>query len=71
MTIEDNPSLAREGESSKDDDVEDDTYVPSPCAPTNGRGKGLASGSGSGAIEIQEEEEEVVWRKSLQLPICT
>jgi hypothetical protein len=30
MTIEDNPSPAREGESLKDDDVEDDTYVPSP-----------------------------------------
>jgi hypothetical protein len=56
MTIEDNLSLAREEESSEDDDVEDDTYMPSPWAPIHGRGKVLASGSG--AVEIQEEEEE-------------
>jgi hypothetical protein len=56
MTIEENPSLAREEESSEDDNVKDDTYMPSPQAPICGRGKGLASGSG--ATEIQEEEEE-------------
>jgi hypothetical protein len=36
MTIEDNPSPAREDESLEDDDVEDDTYVPSPRAPIQG-----------------------------------
>jgi hypothetical protein len=30
MTIEENPSPTREEEGSEDDDVEDDTYVPSP-----------------------------------------
>jgi hypothetical protein len=30
MTIEDNPNPAREEESLEDDDVEDDTYMPSP-----------------------------------------
>jgi hypothetical protein len=56
MTIEENPSSAREEESSEDDNVKDDTYMPSPQAPIRGRGKALASGSG--ATEIQEEEEE-------------
>jgi hypothetical protein len=36
MTIEDNPSPAREEESSEDDDVEDDTYMTSPQAPIRG-----------------------------------
>jgi hypothetical protein len=45
MTIEDNPSPAGEEESSEDDDVEDDTYWPSPQAPTHG----------SGAAEEEEE----------------
>jgi hypothetical protein len=49
MTIEDNPSPTREEESSEDDDVEDDSYMPSPRAPIHGRGKGLASGSSSGS----------------------
>jgi hypothetical protein len=49
--MEENPSPAREEEGSKDDDVEDDTYVPSPRAPFRGRGKGLASASGSGQQE--------------------
>jgi hypothetical protein len=56
--MEENPSPAREEEGSKDDDVEDDTYVPSPRAPFRGRGKGLASGSGSGAAREEEIEEE-------------
>jgi hypothetical protein len=61
MTIEENPSLAREEEGSKDDDVVDDTYVPSPRAPIHGRGKGLASASSSGVArdeEIEEAEED-------------
>jgi hypothetical protein len=58
MTIEENPSPAREEEGSDDDDVEDDTYVPSPRAPFCGRGKGIASASGSGAARDEEIEEE-------------
>jgi hypothetical protein len=45
--------------SSSDDNIEDDTYVPSPWARP--QGKGLASASGSGAArddEIEEETEE-------------
>jgi hypothetical protein len=58
MTIEGAQSPSREEESSDDDDdVEDQTYMPSPGAPTRGRGKGLASVNGSGPAEIQEEEE--------------
>jgi hypothetical protein len=30
MINEENPSLAREEENSEDDDVEDETYMPSP-----------------------------------------
>jgi hypothetical protein len=44
---------------SPDDDIEDDTYVPSPRARPHG--KGLASASGSGVRrddEIEEEAEE-------------
>jgi hypothetical protein len=58
MTIEDNQSPAREEESSEDNDVEDDTYEPSPQAPFHGRGKGLASASGSGAARDDKIEEE-------------
>jgi hypothetical protein len=48
MTIEtQNP--AREDASSDEDDVEDETYLPSPRAPHHNKGKGLASASGSGA----------------------
>jgi hypothetical protein len=54
MTIEGDPSPAREEESSEDDDVEDDTNVPSPRAPIHGRGKGLASASDSGAARDEE-----------------
>jgi hypothetical protein len=45
--------------SSSDDDIEDDTYVPSPRPRPHG--KGLASASGSGAAiddEIEEEAEK-------------
>jgi hypothetical protein len=69
MTIEGEPSAAREEARSKDDDVEDETYVPSPRVQPHGQGKGIASGSGggSGAKEIEEkaggdegeEEEEI------------
>jgi hypothetical protein len=57
MTIEGEPSAAREEASSEDDDVEDETYEPSPRAQPHGQGKGIASGSsgGSGATEIEEE----------------
>jgi hypothetical protein len=54
MTIGGEPSVAREEASSEDDDVEDETYVPSPRAQPHSRGKGIASG-GSGAAEIEEE----------------
>jgi hypothetical protein len=30
MMVEENPNLAREVESSEDEDIEDETYVPSP-----------------------------------------
>jgi hypothetical protein len=57
MTIEGEPSAAREEASLEDDDVEDETCVPSPRAQPHSRGKGIASGSGggSGAVEIEEE----------------
>jgi hypothetical protein len=58
MTIEDNTCPVREEESSEDDDVKDDTYVPSLRAPFRGRGKCLASASGSGAARDDEIEEE-------------
>jgi hypothetical protein len=59
MTIEDNSSLAREEDSLEDDDVEDDTYMPSLRAPICGRGKGLASRSGSGSGAAEEEAFDV------------
>jgi hypothetical protein len=57
MTIEGKPSAAREEARSMDDDVEDETYVPSPRAQPRSQGKGIASGcsGGSGAAEIEEE----------------
>jgi hypothetical protein len=58
MTIEGEPSAAREEASSEDNDVEDDTYVPSPRAPICGRGKGLASASGSRVARDDKIEEE-------------
>jgi hypothetical protein len=57
MTIEGEPSAAREEASSEDDDVENETYVSSPRAQPHSQGKGIASGSGggSGAAKIEEE----------------
>jgi hypothetical protein len=51
MNIEDQPSAAREDETS-----EDDTYMPSPRVHSHG--KGLASASGSGVVRDEEIEEE-------------
>jgi hypothetical protein len=48
-----NPSA---NSSSEDDDVEDDTYMPSPR--TRPHGKRLASASSSGAVRDEEEIEE-------------
>jgi hypothetical protein len=45
--------------SSSDDDVEDETYVPSPWARPHGKGLVGASGSGSGAARDEEIKEEV------------
>jgi hypothetical protein len=45
--------------SSSDDDIEDDTYVPSPRARPHGKWLASASGSGVGRDdEIEEEAEE-------------
>jgi hypothetical protein len=59
MTISDvpNPNISPSG--SSDDDVEDDTYIPSPRAHPHGKGKGLASASGCEVAreEIEEEDE--------------
>jgi hypothetical protein len=57
MTITGEPSAAREEASLEDDDVEDETYVPSPRAQPHSRGKRIASGNsgGSWAAEIKEE----------------
>jgi hypothetical protein len=59
VTTERAQSLARKEANSDDDDVKDETYLPSPRAPHHGKGKGLASASGSGATreEIEEEAE--------------
>ena len=56
MSIDDvpNPNTSR---NSSDEDVEDETYIPSPRAPTHGKGKGLASASGSRATREEIEEE--------------
>jgi hypothetical protein len=55
MTISGDPD-SNNSSSSLDDDVEDDTYMPSPWAHPHG--KGLASASGSGAARDEEEIEE-------------
>jgi hypothetical protein len=58
MTISGDPNPGNSS-SSSDDDIEDDTYVPSPQARPHG--KGLASASDSGAArddEIEEATEE-------------
>jgi hypothetical protein len=57
MTIDGAQSQAREEASSDDDDVEDETYIPSPRVPHHGKEKGLASASGSGAASEEIEEE--------------
>jgi hypothetical protein len=45
--------------SSSDDDIEDDTYAPSPWARPHGKGLASASGSGVGRDnEIEEEDEK-------------
>jgi hypothetical protein len=49
-------------EESSDEDIEDETYVPSPKAPHRSKGKGLASGSRSGTarnVEESGDEEEL------------
>jgi hypothetical protein len=62
LTIDGAQNSSRQEESS-DEDVEDETYVPSPKAPHRSKGKGLASGSRSGAArnaeESGDEEEEL------------
>jgi hypothetical protein len=54
MTISSDPNSCANS-SSEDDDVEDDTYMPSPRAHSHG--KGLASASGSGAARDEEDIE--------------
>jgi hypothetical protein len=56
ITISGDPNLDNSSNSS-DDDIEDDTYVPSPRAHPHG--KGLASASGSGAGRDDEIEEGI------------
>jgi hypothetical protein len=56
MIVDENPSLAREVESSEDEDVEDETYMPSPRVRPHG--KGFASASGSEVVRDEEIEEE-------------
>jgi hypothetical protein len=56
MTISGDPNLDNSSNSSNDD-IEDDTYVPSPRARPHR--KRLASASGSGAGRDDENEEEV------------
>ena len=58
LTIVDAPNPNTSSNSS-DEDVEDETYIPSPRAPTHGKEKGLARASGSLAArdEIEEESE--------------
>jgi hypothetical protein len=55
MTISGDPNPSANS-SSEDDNVEDDTYMPSP--QTRPHGKGLASASGSVAVRDEEEIEE-------------
>jgi hypothetical protein len=55
MTISGDPNPSANS-SSEDDDVEDDTYMPSPRARPHR--KGLASANGSGAARDEEEIEE-------------
>jgi hypothetical protein len=58
MTISGDPNLDNSS-SNSDDDIEDDTYVPSPRARPHGKGVASACGSGAGRNdEIEEEAEE-------------
>jgi hypothetical protein len=51
-----NDDLHSNDNNSSDEDVEDETYVPSPWAHPHG--KGLASASGSGGMRDEEIEKE-------------
>jgi hypothetical protein len=55
MTINGDPNPSANN-SSEDDDVQDDTYMPSPRAHPHG--KGLASASDSGIVRDEQEIEE-------------
>jgi hypothetical protein len=70
MTIEENPSPAREEESSEDDNVKDDTYMPSPQAPIVAKERALLV-----VVELQKfkrkKKKPLMWRKSLQPPMFT
>jgi hypothetical protein len=57
MTISDDPNPSANN-SSKDDYVEDDTYMPSPRARPHEKGLASASGSGVGRIEEEIKEED-------------
>jgi hypothetical protein len=58
MTISGDPN-PNNCSSSSDDDIEDDTYMPSPRARPYGKGLASASGNGAGRDdEIEEETEE-------------
>jgi hypothetical protein len=56
MTISGDPDS--NANSSSDNDIEDDTYIPSPRACTHRKDLASASGSGSGAARDDEEIEE-------------
>jgi hypothetical protein len=57
MTISGDPNPCANN-SSKDDDVEDDTSMPSPWARPHGKGLACASSSGAARDEEEIEEEE-------------
>jgi hypothetical protein len=58
MTISGDPNPDNSS-SSSDDDIENDTYVPSPQARPHGKGLASVSGNGAGRDgEIEEEAEE-------------
>jgi hypothetical protein len=57
MTISGDPNPSA-NISSEDDDVENDTYMPSPQARPHGKGLARASGSGAARDEEEIEEEE-------------
>jgi hypothetical protein len=55
MTISGDPSLDNSN-SGSNDDIEDESYVPSPRSRLHG--KGLAGASGSGSRAVRDEEIE-------------